>query len=202
MTDSMWTFSWWSSWTPAWLLRQQKRAIKQAGKKLQIIDRQYSTKMLKDDINAETLLTSLQGTKVITWTTVWWIILTPSKQVILVHDLTTGRWFPKGGMQQGESEQACLLRKIQDEIGLTKDNLKIIKRLWEYEWYSENHSTHKLYIWYLLELIDQEVKLTLRNPPISQAWKFDTEAILDILESEHQQKFWSENKVMIQAHNL
>jgi len=47
-------------------LRQQQKAIRQAGKKLIEIDKKYSTKALKDDIQAEHLLSNLDPKSSIT----------------------------------------------------------------------------------------------------------------------------------------
>jgi hypothetical protein len=70
-------------------LRQQKRAIKQAAEKLQSIDKQYSTKILKDDIQAESLIADLGETKIIDGVTVGGVISTEDGKIILVEDTHT-----------------------------------------------------------------------------------------------------------------
>lgn len=196
MSDWMWNFRWWygGGSTPSWLLRQQKRAIKQAGKKLEEIDKKFSTKVLKDDIKAESLLTNIGEVKTIIWSTVWGIIKTNDQRIILIRDKISWRWFPKGWQEIGEDELSTLYREIQEETGLKKNNLKLLKKLWEYEWYSKAHQWEKIYKWYSLEVIDNTVKLQDSDNKILEIGKFDMEEIMNILEVDHQKQFRNEVK--------
>lgn len=86
--------------TPAWLLRKQKKAIKQAGQKLQEIDKKYSSKILKDDIQAENLLNEISEVRVISGTTVGAIIINSNSEVVMVQT-KDGIWgLPKGGLEK------------------------------------------------------------------------------------------------------
>ena len=195
MSDWMGNFTWgYSKWrTPSRLLRQQKKAIKQAGQKLQAIDKQYSTKILKDDIQAENLLTDLEahhGAKTIAGYTVWWIITTEDHYAILVQDTNTWRWFPKGQMFEGETPEQTLQRSLLKETGLSiGSDIKILWKIGEYEGYSSYHKTYRVYIRYHLHCMSDPIKISSKKPHSMQLQKFDIENILAILESDHQQSF-------------
>lgn len=189
MSDGMGNFRWWySGWrTPSRLLRQQKRAIKQAAEKLQSIDKQYSTKILKDDIQAESLIADLGETKIIDGVTVGGVISTEDGKIILVEDTHTWWWFPKGKQTIGETDEQTLRRVLLKKLWLQKDSFTLQQKVDEYEGYSLYHKEYRLYKWYMIKLIG--------NPPIGwwldkdiiHTKKFDIENILTILESDHQQ---------------
>ncbi len=203
MNDWMANFSggYSSGSTPAWLLRKQKKAIKQAWQKLQEIDKKYSSKILKDDIQAENLLNEISETKIIWGTTVGAVIVNSNNEVIMVETREGFRGFPKGWLENNETEEECMRREIQEETGLEKENLKLIQKLGEYVAYSINHKVHKNYIWYLIQDPNPNSILKSGDPQIIKAEKFDTETVLDIMESEHQKKFWERNKTIINSLN-
>lgn len=198
MSDMMWSFGWGRSGsTPAWLLRQQKKAIKQAGKKLQEIDKLSSTKALKDDIKAETLLTQIPTTPIILGTTVGGIIKTSENQIILINDKRSWRGFPKWWMEAWESEIQTLYREIEEETWIQEKDLQFISKLGQYLGYSNNHKGDKQYIWYLLE-VNSGIKLSSQEKNILEIAKFDIIDVLSILNSEHQKLFWKEQLPFIQ----
>lgn len=207
MSDWMSNFTWgYSRWrTPSWLLRQQKKAIKQAGQRLQAINKQYSTKILKDDIQAEHLLTDLtidNGIRTITGYTVWGVITTNDHSILLVHDKNTWRWFPKGHMIEGEQAEQTLKRVLIQETGLSLgDTLTIIWKIGEYEGYSSYHKLYRVYIRYHLHCIIDPIKISSTKPHSMQLQKFDIENILAILESDHQQSFWKKIMPHLQLPN-
>lgn len=191
MSDSMWTFRWSQSWrTPKRILDQQQKAIRLASQKLQQIDRQYSTKLLIDDIQAETLLTNLNETKTITGTMIGWIIQTEDGQIILNYNKQEWRGFPKGELAVWENETKSLVQIIQKQTGLSADNIILISRIGEFESYSAPLWVHKKYIRYTIGVVDPEVKLASNDTSISKVWKFDTQSVLDILENEYQKDLW------------
>ncbi|HMY80370.1 MAG TPA: NUDIX domain-containing protein [Candidatus Absconditabacterales bacterium] len=191
MSDTMGSFSGGRrSRTPAWLLRQQQKAIKQASTKLAEIDKTYSTKILKDDIQAETLLSDLEETKIISGITVGGIIQTTDNQIILVHHKDTGRGFPKGQQQHDENYKQTLWRGIKKEIGIEENNVRLIGEIGSYDGYSDYHQSYRHYIWYHLILNTKTVNFKSHDPFIIGVGKFDTEIILDILESPHQKELW------------
>ena len=199
MTDNMWSYKpWWTSGTPARVLRKQQKAIRQAGKKLMEIDKKYSTKALKDDIQAEYLLSNLdpQTSITIVGTTVWLIILDHAGKVILVKNYLNTWWFPKWTMEFWETEIDTLLREIQEETGLHKAQLSDAIRIGEYLAFSSDMHGIKKYIFYKLRQTDPNAKLERDkdDQTIVDVQKFDTEIILDIIGSEHQKKFRKDHK--------
>ncbi len=201
MSDSMWSYSWGNSGTPARVLRQQKKAIRQAGKKLAEIDNQYSTKVLKDDIEAETLLTDLSPSQTVTvvWTTVGGVIIDSDDKVILVENNRHIRGFPKGNMETGETELETLFREIKEETGLAASQLSKPIKIGEYLAFSPDMQGIKKYIFYSLRQLKPWIILTTdpNDKTLLRVDKFDTEIILDIIGSEHQKKFWKENQANI-----
>ncbi len=195
MSDGMWNFRWWysSGSAPSRLLRQQKRAIKQAGKKLEEIDKKYSTKFLKDDIQAESLLADLWETKVIMGTTIGCIIKTTEGQIILVRDRKWWWWFPKWWQEVWESELETLTRECHEELSIQKGILQNAEKLWEYDGYSKNHQINKHYIRYICKSLNQDVKLHSQDASIIDIGKFDISEVMTILDYDHMKQFWSEN---------
>ncbi|MFA7284240.1 MAG: NUDIX hydrolase [Candidatus Absconditabacterales bacterium] len=199
MTDSIGSYrGGGSSGTPGRVLRQQQKAIRQAGKKLIEIDKKYSTKALKDDIQAEHLLSNLDPKSSITvvGTTVGGIITDQEGKVILVKNYLNMRGFPKGTMESGETEIDTLFREIQEETGLHKDQLSSVTRIDEYLAFSPDMQGIKKYIFYKLTQTDPSAKLEKdkNDQTIIDVQKFDTEIILDIIGSEHQKKFRKDHK--------
>lgn len=47
--------------------------------------------------------------------------------VLVIHDLKNQLTFPKGNVEEGESEEETAIREIREEVGITK--LKTIKKL-------------------------------------------------------------------------
>ena len=201
MNDWMASFSGWysSGSTPARLLRKQKKAIKLAGQKLQEIDKKYSSKILKADIQAENLLNEISEIKIIWGTTVWSIIVNWDSKVILVQTKDEIWGLPKGGIGNNETEEECMRRVTQEETGLKKEDLKLIQRLGQYVGYSTNHNIHKNYIWYLVLDPNPSSALMSEDNKIIKVEKFDTETVLDIMKSEHQKIFLGQNKAIIDS---
>ena len=92
-------------------------------------------------------------------------------------------------------------RETQEETGLREENLKLIQRLGEYVGYSVFHKKYKNYIWYLVQDPNPTSVLLSEDKKIVKVEKFDTETVLDIMDSDHQKKFWEQNKAIINSLN-
>lgn len=78
--------------------------------------------------------------------------------------------FPQGGLYENESIETAMFRELNEELGLQKEDVKIIGRTNDWLYYdvpdNYNRNNNKFYkgqkqIWYLLHLISPQDKINL-----------------------------------------
>ena len=93
--------------------------------------------------------------------------------------------FPQGGIQRGESPEQAMYRELQEEVGLTRDQVRILGRTRDWmrydvpehwvrrEW--RGHYRGQKQIWFLLRLTgrDSEVDLRASAHPEFDAWRWN-----------------------------
>ena len=114
--------------------------------------------------------------------------------IILINDSGRVFWgkrqghdawqFPQGGFLEGESAIQAMYRELQEEIGLTKEDIKIIgvtKRWLKYRLPPQyiRHSKKPIVIgqkqkWFLIKLItsEQKIRLDLSDSPEFDSWRW------------------------------
>jgi putative (di)nucleoside polyphosphate hydrolase len=92
--------------------------------------------------------------------------------------------FPQGGLMLGESPEAAMYRELYEEIGLSKEDVKILgvtKRWLKYRLPSQyiRHGKDPVVIgqkqkWFLLKLItsEQKIRLDLCDSPEFDSWRW------------------------------
>lgn len=96
---------------------------------------------------------------------------------LLLH-YDAGHWdFPKGHMEQNETEQQTLLREVQEETGLEKlELLHGFKQQTSYFFRREGRAIFKEVVFYLVETREEKIKLSSEHKgfqwmPFEQAAK-------------------------------
>lgn len=93
--------------------------------------------------------------------------------------------FPQGGIQRGESPEEAMYRELQEEVGLTREQVRILGRTRDWlrydvpehwvrrEW--RGHYRGQKQIWFLLQLTgrDSEVDLRASGHPEFDAWRWN-----------------------------
>ncbi len=93
--------------------------------------------------------------------------------------------FPQGGIQRGESPEQAMFRELQEEVGLTREQVRILGRTRDWlrydvpehwvrrEW--RGHYRGQKQIWFLLQLTgrDSEVDLRASGHPEFDAWRWN-----------------------------
>lgn len=93
--------------------------------------------------------------------------------------------FPQGGIQRGESPEQAMYRELQEEVGLTREQVRILGRTRDWlrydvpehwvrrEW--RGHYRGQKQIWFLLQLTgrDSEVDLRASGHPEFDAWRWN-----------------------------
>jgi len=62
---------------------------------------------------------------------VWGLVLNENNQVLLIQavDYKINEWsFPGGGVDEGESEEEAVLRELSEELGVSEDCFRIVKK--------------------------------------------------------------------------
>lgn len=114
--------------------------------------------------------------------------------IILINDANHVFWgkrrghdawqFPQGGIMPNESATTAMYRELYEEVGLQKDDVKILgvtKRWLKYRLPEQyiRHGKHPLVIgqkqkWFLLKLVsaDQKIRLDLSHSPEFDSWRW------------------------------
>lgn len=93
--------------------------------------------------------------------------------------------FPQGGIDRGESPEQAMYRELHEEVGLTRDQVRILGRTRDWlrydvpehwvrrEW--RGHYRGQKQIWFLLQLTcrDSEVDLRASGRPEFDAWRWN-----------------------------
>ncbi|MBW6493830.1 MAG: RNA pyrophosphohydrolase [Burkholderiaceae bacterium] len=93
--------------------------------------------------------------------------------------------FPQGGIQRGESPEEAMYRELQEEVGLTREQVRILGRTRDWlrydvpehwvrrEW--RGHYRGQKQIWFLLQMTgrDSEVDLRASGHPEFDAWRWN-----------------------------
>ena len=84
------------------------------------------------------------------------------EQLFLLLHYDAGHWdFPKGHMEQNETEQQTLLREVQEETGITSVELASgFKQQTSYFFRREGQTIFKEVIFYLAETKEEKVRLS------------------------------------------
>ena len=114
------------------------------------------------------------------------IILTnDDKKVFWAKRLKKPAWqLPQGGIDEGEDIETALMRELNEEIGLTPDDVKIIAHTSEWLYYDVpepfRRADRSIYrgqkqIWFLLKLVGPESKINLfaSSQPEFDAWRWN-----------------------------
>ncbi len=101
-----------------------------------------------------------------------------NEQLFLLLHYDAGHWdFPKGHMEQNETEQQTLLREVQEETGITSVELVAgFKQQTSYFFRREGQTIFKEVVFYLLETREEKIKLSSEHKgfqwlPFEQAAK-------------------------------
>ena len=91
--------------------------------------------------------------------------------------LNAGKWdFPKGNMEQGETELQTVTREVSEETGL--EDLKVFegfRRVIEYFYRREGKNVHKRVVYFLAET--SEVRITISHEHQGYGWFSYQEAL-------------------------
>lgn len=88
------------------------------------------------------------------------VIVTRDNKFILIKHLA-GHWdFPKGHMEDGESEEQTALREVKEETGL---DIKLIEGFREVIHYNIKEEINKEVVFFLGEAKDNEVKIQVEE---------------------------------------
>ena len=95
-------------------------------------------------------------------------------EFLLIHSKFHGFWsFPKGRMEEGEDMLDTALRELKEEVGISRDALKIYQnflRKTTYEYYHAGKIYDKTVYWFLGEL-KRDVPVVVDNFEIDKfAW--------------------------------
>jgi bis(5'-nucleosidyl)-tetraphosphatase len=102
---------------------------------------------------------------------------TPSGRMYLLLQ-NGGRWdFPKGGVEEGESELDTVLREVEEETGL--EDLRILpgfRKVIEYFYRRDGRNVHKQVVYLLASTASEAVKISFEHQgygwfPFAQAMK-------------------------------
>ena len=114
------------------------------------------------------------------------ILVNNAKQVFWGRRNGEDSWqFPQGGITHNESVEAALFRELEEELGLTNKQVKIIARTHEWLYYdvpgkynknAKNNYRGQKQIWFLLDFIGHDYQINLRN---SEAQEFDAWCWMD-----------------------
>ncbi len=84
------------------------------------------------------------------------LITNPDGEILLMF--RRGKWdMPKGKQDEGESIEACALREVQEETGLSQVSLgaKLLEKFHYYPWKDKKVSKHS--VWYRMEFTGTEL---------------------------------------------
>ncbi len=81
------------------------------------------------------------------------------RYLIIKH--LAGHWgFPKGHQEAGETDLQTALRELQEETGLTPDQIKVNAPITDnYKFTKNNESIEKTVIYFIVQIQNKEVKL-------------------------------------------
>ncbi len=113
------------------------------------------------------------------------IICNNAGQVLWANRAYQDGWqFPQGGMKENEKPEQALFRELEEEVGLTAEQVKIIARTKNWLRYRlpkhmlRNNQRHvcigQKQIWYLLKLLDNDdsINLNRMSKPEFDNWQW------------------------------
>ena len=114
------------------------------------------------------------------------IICNNEKKVLWAKRADEDAWqFPQGGINEGESPKEAMYRELMEEVGLSRDHVKVIARTkdwlrydvpknWIRRDWRDRYKGQKQ-IWFLLKLVGDDSNVFLKNTykPEFDAWRWD-----------------------------
>ncbi len=78
-----------------------------------------------------------------------------TREYLLIKHRKGGHWgFPKGHVEEGETDRQTALREVYEETGL---NIRVIEGFKEEERYSPTYNVHKTVVYFLAEAVTEDV---------------------------------------------
>lgn len=90
-------------------------------------------------------------------------------KVLIVYEKDRNFWgFPKGHIEEGETEIQTALREVKEEVGI---DVKILDEKYRYEinYIIENKQVDKTSVFYIAEPVDENVKITNQEAEIEDS---------------------------------
>ena len=112
---------------------------------------------------------------------------------LLIRNLTGIYGFPKGHVEQGETEEETALREVFEEVGLAVKLLPVFKSEDEYP-IPRKENTIKQIVYFLGEYCNQE--FTYQKEELTDALLFDYETAMTLFQ------FESSKRILTEAHNF
>jgi len=113
------------------------------------------------------------------------ILLNQRNQVFWGKRIRSHSWqFPQGGIKYGETPEQAMYRELQEEVGLTAEQVRIVARTRDWLRYevpdhfirrdARGHYRGQKQIWFLLQLTGRDSDMNLRasSHPEFDAWRW------------------------------
>lgn len=111
-------------------------------------------------------------------------------RVLIIKQRTGDYGFPKGHVEEGETEEQTAIREVKEETGV---DIEILSNKRYYTSYIKNETINKEVVYYLVKLINKDNE-SRQEEEISEIIWVDIEKAESVLTFDNMKELWNEAK--------